>query len=1471
MNTKTLVKNGVFLAVFMGAALLPYQEVAAQGSQVLSTPDRRVSRELWDIWRQGFEYYEKGEMKMISGKYAESLPLYQKSMEAFQEVRRQNPQWNRNVIEYRMNLCRRRLATAKRRADEASDAAKRALNRSSLPVATTVTPSIPSTATTSAASREMDRKLQDAIQENNLRKKQIEELQRELTQLRPGAARAEAALKQIRGLMEERTNLEKQLVSLKLQFERLQEEQKKSSPRTAQLQRLLTAEQNKSAAYAKAYRERSADHAKQEKQIETLNAELIKQRAAYAELSRKYRTELQSTEKMVSQNSTKMNELAASLRESQAEITRLKNDLDRKNREHDQTVAEMRKLRAGRISADELSKKIEADAIVLREENRKFRTELENLRAVRTQLDTQVTGLNNEIAKLKKDLVINIEQRNDFAKANDSISKQFSDLESSLNRIRTENAELRKKLDAALKERELLAAKVNDQLSESLKNQLAAARSEVERLTAERDAAAKEIARLKRFGDPAVLKASMASARSKQAEAERARGDIEIRLAEESKKLAIAAAALAASKNEVSVLENKMKELQLESGRHATEAKIRNQSIAQITAELKSKNDAYAKLAAETEQLRIKQQELTQQLQKAAAEEQNLRIRQSEMTAKLAKADSDNTALRNRQTEIEAKLAKADSDNTALRNQQTQMNARLAKTDSDNAALRARQSQLETRLSRADSDNAALRTRQAEMETKLAKADSDNAAMRARQAEMETKLTQSGTGRQAEPRTAAGRKPDMDGKALAVIAELRRQLDNQSNRNRMLQKENAALQNEKAAQAREYAERNKVLTDESTSLRQQIARQNEQNSALKSEQNSLRQQIARQNELNSALKSEQETLRQQIARQNEQNSALKSEHQTLNHQLVILQTQQKNQKTESEYKSKFEAQQKKYNELLSKSEETSRQLEELRRQNELINKQLSDSAARIVADSKQSEMARQQLSKTERDLARSRDDVSSQKARLQQYQQVIAVNEKQRQELLDEISKLQNNLRSTAAERDQLVKDLESVRKKLPSAEELQTAKAESAKARQDVARMEREKNALENNIARLQAQLGNAQARLESNQKTLAAYRGDVARLRNALLEFENTKAQLADARKESQDLRKERSTILKNAAIMEQNLKAELQKNARHILALRDENARSKESIQNLTRKRASLEKDLAQSAAQITTLKKQLAKALSEEEKIKLKKRIDEMTESMRKLASGSEDELVREAAAKNVVVSELLKEQEGWKAEIRKLNKSAESYRILAMRQREKAEKAEEASQIAAYDARKTRGQLKMLQADIIDGVVKVPESSRLALVKRKYKPAKYSAKPAAAAAKVSVTGVSPDAGTATAQNSKAAMKEPAQAAVSDAAEAKTPAQDTAKDEVKKVKPVVLPKEYFAAMKKGEDAEKAGDLGMALWHYWQAADMADKQPDPYMALTKLHIKRKEFDSALKSYEKAILNGGKRDPELEKVINR
>ncbi|MBO4632594.1 MAG: hypothetical protein J5858_11785 [Lentisphaeria bacterium] len=1282
MNAKFLVKNGIFLSVFLGAALLPYQEVIAQGDRPLSTPDRRVTRELWDIWRQGFEFYEKGEMKMISGKYAESLPLYQKSLESFQEVRRQNPQWNRNVIEYRMNLCKRRLLTAQRRAAEASDAAKRALNRSSITLPASGSAVSPShTATTAEASRELDRRLQNAIQENSLRKKQIEELQKELAQLRPDAARADSALRQIRSLMEERTKLEKQLASIKLQFEKIQEEQRKSSPRTAELERLLSAEQNKSSAYAKAFRERSAEHAVLQEQLKTLKAEQTRRDAAYAELNRKYTVELQSTEKMVRQNAAQLNTLSAAVKKSEEENLRLKNSLEKKNREYEQSVAELGKLRAGQLSSDELSRKIAADAAVLREENRKSKAELETLRSSRAHLENQMADLNREIIKLKKDLILNIEQRNDFAKANDSISKQFGELERSFRKLSSENAELRKKLDAAVRERELLASKVNDQLSESLKNQLAAARLEIGRLTAEREAAEKT-----------------GNQRSES-------------------------------------LKNQLAAAQLEIGRLTAEqkaaekVKLQNESLARLTEELKNKNDQLAKLNSETEQLRILQNDLT------------------------------------------AKLRKADSENAELRSQQTQLVAQMAKQ-------------------RRDSENAV---------------QSGEAARQQLQAQLKAQ-------------EEAGKKPS------ALVIELRRQLTEAEGRNKVLQQENSALKSESDVHRKQLSDtRNK--TD---SLQQE-------NASLKKESAELRRKLA-----------DSENSREKPMR-------------TVAPAPVPVPIPV-SRPVPQDYQEKYTALEKKYAALQNHADETGRQLADARSRNETLTRQLADSNRKALTESRQASEKIQELTQTKTALAQQQRDLTNARSKLSQYRKTTVLHEKQRLELLQEISQLQNTLRATAAERTRLGKELDAAREKLPTAGELERAQAERARAQQTIARMQQEKTELETNIASLQSRLGGTQAQLAKLQKNAAENEKYVMRLRNSLLELEKNKNELTAVRKDLDTLQKEKNAAEKNAAVMEQNLKSELQKNARQILTLREENISYRETVRTLTERRDHLEKDLSQASAQIEVLKKQLAKALSEEEKIQLKKRIAELTETMRKLSSGSEDELVREAAAKNVVISDLLKEQEAGKAEIRKLNQSVESYRILALRQKEIAEKAEETSKIALYDARKTRGELKMLQADIVDGIVHVPEARRQELAVRKRKrpiPEDEKAVQPQAENKVE-KAAQPEA----VQTEKAvAFVKASQGNASEARPAETP------EKTEKEPP--LPKEYQDAMNKGAEAEKAGDLGMALWHYWQAADMAEKQSAPYFALAKLHLKRKELDSALKAYEKAIKNGGSRDPAFEKEL--
>ena len=1410
MNTKFLVKNGIFLAVFMGAALLPYQEVIAQGDRPMSTPDRRVSRELWDIWRQGFEYYEKGEMKMISGKYAESLPLYQKSLESFQEVRRQNPQWNRNVIEYRMNLCRRRLMTAKRRADEASDAAKRALNRSNLPVPA---PVVSSSVTTSAAGRELDRKLQNAMQENNLRKKQIEELQKELTRLRPDAARADAALRQIRSLMEERTHLEKQLASIKLQFEKIQEEQRKSSPRTAELERLLAAEQNKSAAYAKAFRERSADYAKLEEQLRILNAEQVRRNNEYAELSRKYSAELQSSEKIVRQNAARQNALAQALKKSEAESLRLKNTLDRKNRELEQSAVELRKLRAGRVSADELAGKIEAEAVALRNENRKIKTELESLRTVRAGLENKMTELNAEMIKLRKDLVLNIEQRNDFAKANDSISKQFGELEVSFRKMRDENATLRKQLDTALKERELLASKVNDQLSESLKNRLAAARQEVERLTAERDAAGKEIARLKQFGDPAAMKAETAVAKSKQLEAERNRNEMETRLAEEKRKQAAAVAALAVSQSSVAALESRIKTLQLEAGRSAAEVKVKNDELAGLNAALKSRDARLASLTAEAEQFRTKQQQLVSQLEKSSEGNAALLSRQTQIAAQLKKTEEENSGLRNQQTLLSTQLKKAEEENSGLRNQQTLLSAQLSKQQRTSAA--------------------------AQQESEI--------ALKRLQAQLKA-LEESGN--------------------EAMIAELRKQIADSTARYAALQQENIALKTE------------------SGKLQRQIA-----DSDSKLHRKDLQ------------IQSESDAAKRQLADAAARNTDLQKENEALKKQLAEAELRKKQEKTAvpvpapvpvpvaDPYREKYVALESKYHELQQKyaglerssaaaelqlsdtrkqSEMLTRQLSDTRKQNEILTRQLSDTTGKMVAETRQSTAQSQALEQARADLARQEKELADLKSRLLKNRQTAAKREKLRLDLLQEISQLQKTLQATAAERAQLVKELDAAKAKLPTQDELAAAKTAQANTRQEAEQLRNEKSALESNIAGLQARLGRSQAQMEKMQKALTGYEGDVTRLRAALLEFEKTRNQLAEVRKQADDLRQENGNVRKNAEVMEQNLKSEIQKQAGQILAMRDENVRFRDSVRTLTDRRDTLEKEMKQASAEVASLKKQLAKALSEEEKVKLKKRIEELNGTLRKLAEGSEDELVREAASKNVVITDLLKEQEELKSEIRKLTRSAESYRILAVRQRDAAEKAEDNAKIAIYDARKTRGELKMLRADIEDGIIQMPESRRSELLARKRK-SKSKIQNQSAAMEVSQSKTKSSTVAVPKSGTKSVSGNTPKAKVKSADVKVASTAPAGKSKAKKTPVPKLSQAYLDAMKKGAEAEKSGDLGMALWHYWQAADMEDKQSAPYMALTRLHLKRKERSSAMKAYKKAVLNGGKRDLKLEQELNK
>ncbi len=438
----------------------------------------------------------------------------------------------------------------------------------------------------------------------------------------------------------------------------------------------------------------------------------------------------------------------------------------------------------------------------------------------------------------------------------------------------------------------------------------------------------------------------------------------------------------------------------------------------------------------------------------------------------------------------------------------------------------------------------------------------------------------------------------------------------------------------------------------------------------------------------------------------------------------------------------------------------------------------------------------------------------------------------------------------------------------LPTEKEYAAMKAVQTKTEQEIKRLGYQKNALESNIANLQAKIGSTQALLETAKKALASREEDVARLKESLTDYKATQDKLAKTETALTEAKDETRLIVKNAAEAEASLKQEIKKNVELLLQQREENTKAKYTIRDLTEVRAKQE-------AEIGSLKKQLAKALSEEEKILLKKRIADLTADMKKMADASEDELVKELANKNYALNDILSEQLSYKEEMRKLNRSIEAYRIQAIRQKEIADKAEEAAKVASYDARRSRAELKMLRADVEDGVVSAPTSQIAGVRKR-------------STSAVTVSGTETAAATARDNNLTNKLFDKVKTAQEKAAKTdvkETPVSETVKtipekpaeptvvsatvpDAAPAVKQEASDKEYKDAMEQGAASEKNGDLGMALWHYWRAADMGNR-PEPYFALARLHLKRKERESALKAYEKAILYGGRRDTEFEKDI--
>ena len=530
---------------------------------------------------------------------------------------------------------------------------------------------------------------------------------------------------------------------------------------------------------------------------------------------------------------------------------------------------------------------------------------------------------------------------------------------------------------------------------------------------------------------------------------------------------------------------------------------------------------------------------------------------------------------------------------------------------------------------------------------------------------------------------------------------------------------------------------------------------------------------------------------------------------------------------------------------LAKSEAQNKaQISELQKEVAALQEQLKAEQSKQVAAAslaKSEAQNKAQISELQKELAALRTLLNDQKksfdTKNSESAQLIVSGRAALEKKIRETILLRDRLQKITAERDQLAKVLENLKSKLPTVDQLNAKNQELVQSEMKLKKIGDEKVALEKTIAVLQEKLGAADRKQDSLRRTIAVRDGDIRRLRTALAEFESMRASVVSARKAIAKADAEKEQIRKEAAAAENLLKQELQKNAALVLSLREENTKQREDIRKYTANEVVLNEQLRAAALRIGKLEKDLAKALSEEEKVEMRKQIADLLSTMKKMADGSEDDLVKEVAAKCVAIDGLINEHRSYKKEIRTLTNTAEAYRLESIRNRTEIEKAEDIAKLAVHDARKSRAELKMLQADIEDGIVKMPAKYKAVAVKSRKDTAEKS---------VAVIKVKPE------NKVKKAVK--------------------SQKDTKVVKAKKAPgKEYLTAMKQGQEAVKKGDLGMALWYYWQAADAGVDMPEPYFALTKLHIKRKEWSSAAGTYKKAIAYGGEEDKKLAEEIQK
>ncbi|MBQ7402649.1 MAG: hypothetical protein IJW05_04335 [Lentisphaeria bacterium] len=374
------------LACLSALIVMPFMS-SVQGADV----------DLWDYWRQGFEKYEAAEKEFNRKDVDKALQLYRESQEIFLKIRKISPEWNKDVVTFRLSLCYRKISAIEAPRRQAAAEAKHQGEISRL------TAEIETLKKQLRQTRIELIDARSAANRNALTEKQVKKLMAENAALEKKLAASEAAVAALKAevrRVDKSAEYQQQLLKTRTEMERAQMEIQRLKKEIATMrERARKLQEQRNQAESKAFRleMQTQELEAKKKEIEVLSGE-NKKIAEALRIATQRQRELEQ-------------QLAASKQENTALQARIKDiengtvALPSGQKLREELAAEKQRtvaLTAALEKAKQQTQLLTAELEKLRAENKKMVMELVKTTEALAKLRTEYTVLSRNLEEQKK-------------------------------------------------------------------------------------------------------------------------------------------------------------------------------------------------------------------------------------------------------------------------------------------------------------------------------------------------------------------------------------------------------------------------------------------------------------------------------------------------------------------------------------------------------------------------------------------------------------------------------------------------------------------------------------------------------------------------------------------------------------------------------------------------------------------------------------------------------------------------------------------------------------------------------------------------------------------------------------------------------------------------------------------------------------------------------------------------------------